>query len=63
MAEESPLVTLDEIATMTNTHINTVRYWRASKESPFPFARIGRRVMARRADVEAWIERQFEVSA
>jgi excisionase family DNA binding protein len=59
MSEQSDLITLDEVAKITNTQINTVRYWRATGQGP-RFARIGRRVMARRSEVEAWIEAQFE---
>ncbi|WPH57694.1 hypothetical protein [Mycobacterium phage WXIN] len=62
MTESSALVTIDEVAQMTNTPINTVRYWKQINYGP-RFAKIGRRVMARRSDVEAWIEAQFEESA
>ena len=57
--EPSDLMTLEEVAERTKTSINTVRYWRHTGQGP-KFARIGRRVMARRADVEAWIDAQFE---
>lgn len=60
--EQSDLMTLDEVAQYMHTPISTVRYWRATKQGP-RFARIGRRVMARRIDVEAFVDRQFEESA
>lgn len=41
---------------------DTQRYWRAQKTGPRS-ARIGRRVMYRRADIEAWIDEQFEQGA
>lgn len=55
----SDLITLEELAELINTPLNTVRYWRANGYGP-KCVRIGRRVMARRSDVEAWIEKQFE---
>jgi len=58
MAESLDLLTLEEVAQLTRTPLNTVRYWRAQGRGP-KFARIGRRVLARRSDVEAWIEAQF----
>lgn len=58
-AEPSVLVTLDEFAQMARIPLNTARYWRANGHGP-KFVRIGRRVMARRSDVEAWINAQFE---
>lgn len=57
--EQSDLITLGQVAEITNTPLNTVRYWRATGQGP-RFARIGRRVMARRSEVEAWIEAQFD---
>lgn len=59
MADPSDLMTLEEVAQRTNTPANTVRYWRHLGQGP-KFARIGRRLMARRSDVEAWIDAQFE---
>ena len=56
---ESTLVTIDEVAEMLNTPLSTVRYWRQIGYGP-KFARIGRRVMARRSVVEKWIDEQFE---
>jgi hypothetical protein len=38
--------------------VNTVRYWRTIGYGP-KSARIGRRVVYRRADVFAWIDSQF----
>lgn len=55
---ESDLITLNEVAVLTNTPLNTVRHWRATNQGP-RFARIGRRVMAKRSEVLIWIEQQF----
>ncbi|GAA4297645.1 helix-turn-helix transcriptional regulator [Mycobacterium paraffinicum] len=57
--EQSDLITLEQVAEITNAPLNTVRYWRAMGQGP-RFARIGRRVMARRSEVEAWIDAQFD---
>ena len=54
----SELLTLQEFAEMVNTPINTVRHWRAIGYGP-KTARIGRRVMVRRSEAEAWIAEQF----
>lgn len=54
----SELLTLDEFARMVNTPINTVRHWRAIGYGP-KSARIGRRVMVRRSEAQAWINDQF----
>jgi hypothetical protein len=54
----SELLTLEQFAEMVNTPLNTVRFWRQTGYGP-KSARIGRRVMVRRADAEAWIEGHF----
>ena len=53
------LLTIEQFAEMVNTSINTVRFWRQRGDYGPKFARIGRRVMVRRADAEAWIDEQF----
>lgn len=53
------LLTIDETAAMIRRPVNTLRYWRHEGTGP-KSARIGRRVMYRRADVTAWIEAQYE---
>ncbi|WP_324738841.1 helix-turn-helix domain-containing protein [Mycobacterium sp. 5-140-3-2] len=57
----SDLLTLEQFAAMVNTPLNSVRFWRQIGYGP-RFARIGRRVMVRRADAEAWIQAQFDVA-
>jgi hypothetical protein len=57
----SDLLTLEQFAMMVNTPISTVRYWRLNGYGP-RFARIGRRVMVRRAEAEAWVQAQFDVT-
>jgi excisionase family DNA binding protein len=56
----SELLTVDQLAESLNTSISTVRYWRTIGYGPRS-ARIGRRVLYRRADVDAWLDEQFAV--
>jgi DNA-binding transcriptional MerR regulator len=55
----SELLTLEQFAKQINTPINTVRFWRQTGYGP-KSARIGRRVLYRRTDVDAWIDAQFD---
>lgn len=41
--------------------VATLRYWRHVGEGPKSF-KIGRRVVYRRADVEAWLASQYETT-
>lgn len=54
----SDLLTLEQFAELVNTPIGTVRYWRQTGYGP-KYARIGRRVMVRRIDVETWLAERF----
>ena len=56
------LLTLTEAAELLRTAPETLRYWRHIGTGPAS-AKLGRRVVYRRADVEAWIEQQFETAA
>lgn len=47
-----------EVSTMLRTKTETLKYWRYIGTGP-RFARIGRRVVYRRSEVEAWLEEQF----
>ena len=53
------LLTLQEVAERYNIAENSLRYWRAQGTTGPKSARIGRRVMYRASDVEAWVEEQF----
>jgi hypothetical protein len=57
----SDLLTLEQFAAMVNTPLNTVRFWRQTGYGP-KFARIGWRVMVRRADAESWVQAQFDAA-
>lgn len=52
------LLTIKDVAARYPIPEATLRYWRHKGDGP-PSARIGRRVVYREADVEAWIEAQF----
>jgi predicted DNA-binding transcriptional regulator AlpA len=48
---------------MTRIPIATLRYYRATGQGGPKSARLGRRVVYRRSDVEAWIDKAFEGGA
>ena len=52
------LITIQQLSDDLGVPQNTLRYWRSQGRGPNS-ARIGRRVMYRRADVERWINEQF----
>jgi excisionase family DNA binding protein len=55
---EHDLMTYEEVAERLRIPVATLRNWRVDGIGPTG-ARIGRRVMWRRGDVEKWIEAQF----
>jgi excisionase family DNA binding protein len=57
MELNSQLMTTAEVAELTRSPQSTVRYWRFCGTGPNAF-RVGRRVLYRRHDVEAWLEVQ-----
>jgi excisionase family DNA binding protein len=57
------LLTINEAAELLRLPIATLRHYRAVGEGGPKSARIGRRVMYRRADVLDYIESAFAVSA
>lgn len=52
------LLTLAEAAELLRTSESTMRYWRHTGTGP-KSARVGRRVVYRSADIEAWLDEQF----
>lgn len=58
VATES-LMTVEQVADYLNVPVKTVYRWRLMGTGPRG-ARVGRYVRYRRADVEAWFERQVE---
>ena len=59
---EQRLLTISEVAEITRTPVNTLRYWRSAGEGPKSF-RLGRRVVYRSIDVESWIAEQMDVQS
>jgi excisionase family DNA binding protein len=55
------LLTLEEVAKLTRVPVSTLRWYRATGNGGPKSAKLGRRVMYRRADVDAWIDAAFEV--
>ena len=52
------LLTLDEVSQRYRVPKATLRYWRHKGEGPKSF-RLGRRVVYRLDDCEAWVARQY----
>jgi predicted DNA-binding transcriptional regulator AlpA len=54
------LMRIEEVSEETGIPVETLRYWRQRQKGEGPTsARIGRRVVYRAADVDAWINAQF----
>ena len=56
------LLTIDEAADLVRAPIATLRYWRHLGTGPRSF-RLGRRVVYRRGDIDAWIENNRDIAA
>jgi excisionase family DNA binding protein len=62
-AEPAPeLLTITEAALLLRAPVATLRYWRHRGTGPRSF-RLGRRVLYRRDDLQAWVEEQLGQSA
>jgi len=57
------LLTIEQVAAMTPVGIDTLRWYRATGKGGPKSGKLGRRVVYRRADVEAWIASAFEGAA
>lgn len=55
---DSDYLTAQEAADLVRRPASTLAYWRHRGEGP-QFAKVGKRVLYRRADVEAWLTDQF----
>lgn len=53
------IMTIEEAAEMLRTPVSTLRYWRHMKRGP-KAGRVGGRLMYRQADLEQWLDDQFE---
>lgn len=58
MTNRDPLLTIGEVAERLRTPQATLRYWRHMGTGPRA-ARLGRNLVYRESDVEAWLEAQF----
>jgi predicted DNA-binding transcriptional regulator AlpA len=55
----SDLLTVEEVAALTRKPVATIRHLRANGQGP-RCGKLGKRLIFRRADVEAWIATAFE---
>ncbi len=55
--DPAELLTIGEAAQLLRAPVATLRYWRHLGTGPHSF-RLGRRVVYRRGDLHAWIDRQ-----
>lgn len=53
-----PYMTTEEVAQQVRRSPETLRYWRHIGQGPRSF-KLGRRVLYRQSDVEAWIESEY----
>ena len=53
------LMTIDEVSEATRLPVNTLYHYRATGQGPNS-AKLGRRVVYRRSEVEAWIANAYE---
>lgn len=53
---DGEFLTVADVAPMTRLSAGTLRYWRHSGLGGPPSVKLGRRVLYRRADVEAWLK-------
>jgi len=58
-ATQSGLLFTEEVAELTRKPIATIRWLKATGQGP-KCGKLGRRVVYRRADVEAWIASAFD---
>lgn len=56
------LLFAEEVSEWTRVPENTLAYWRVCQQGP-PWAKLGRRVVYRESDVQAWIDAQFDDAA
>lgn len=56
MIDGEQYLNTEEFATLCRTNESTARYWRHIGYGPTSF-RVGRRVLYRRSEVEAWLNR------
>ena len=55
ITDQPDLLTISEAAEVLRAPVATLRYWRHIGTGPHSF-RLGRRVLYRRSDLDAWVE-------
>lgn len=56
--DNDQILTLDEVAELTRIPVSTLRYYRHRGDLGVPLFKLGRRLVARRSEVETWIAQQ-----
>jgi hypothetical protein len=56
------LLTAEEVAEMVRAPVGSLRWWRYSGTGP-PSAKLGKKIVYRRGDVERWISAKFDEQA
>ncbi len=59
MTDHDKLLTIHEAADIVRAPVATLRYWRHLGTGPVSF-KLGRHVLYRRADIDAWINAQHD---
>lgn len=59
MDSRERLLRIEEVADWTGVSENTLRFWRQAGKGP-KSAKLGRRVVYRESDVQAWLDAQFD---
>jgi excisionase family DNA binding protein len=55
----SNLMNINEVSELTGTSVSTLRWWIASGKGTLKYGKLGRRIVYKCSDVEAWIESAF----
>lgn len=58
MSTPEEYLRIEDVVLELKRPVDTVRYWRKTGRGP-RFVRIGRRLVCRRSDLDAWLEQQF----
>lgn len=56
-------MTIEEVSQTYRIPVATLRWWRARGEGGPTSFKLGRRVMYRRADCDAWFEKAYQTTA
>lgn len=60
---ETELLTIEEAAPLVRKTEGAMRWWIKQKTCPIKAAKIGGRLFIRRAEIEAYIEAQFQAAS